>query len=145
MFRGMLLGAAAVVAASFLALGTGHHSAQADGITLTVATACATDWHAPFDGKLDCVTSHPFGVKHVKVEIPTTWKGVSLVLYDQDFDCESPVSFSVVDLGVSVVEHIETTPCLPNEGIDDFLAPGFEPSRISRYADSGPGAMVAKP
>ena len=46
------------------------------------------------------------------------------------------VYFSVVDLGVSVVEHIETTPCLPNEGIDDFVA-GGESGRIRRARRCG--------
>ena len=124
MFRALLFSAAAVVAATFLALGAGERSAQAESATLTVTTGCFKDLFAPFDGKMDCFTSHPFGVKHVLLQLPSD-SPLKVTLHSQSYDCETPVYFSVPDVGdPNLSLYIETTPCLPNGQIDDYKSPG---------------------
>jgi hypothetical protein len=125
MFRALLLSAAAVVAATFLALGGGGRAAEAEP-TITVTQGCFKDLYAPFDGMMDCFASHPFGVKHVQLVLPSDGP-FAVALHGQYYDCEPVVYFSVPDVGdPNLSLYIETTPCLPNGPIDDYKSPDVQ-------------------
>ena len=131
MFRTLLLSAAAIVAGTFFALAPGERAAHADTVSVTAIAGCKADLFAPYDGMIDCFTSHPFGVKHVQLVVPTDGP-FSIGLHGQSYNCEDIVYFSVPDIGVdNLLQYMETAPCLPNHGIDDFKAPdgGIKPVR----------------
>lgn len=129
MFRTLLLSAAALVAATFLAFGAGERPAEA-GPTITATQGCIKDLFAPFDGKMDCFASHPYGVKHVQLVLPSNGP-ISVALHGQHYNCEPVVYFSVVDVGdPHLGQYIETTPCPPRSRVDDYKAPDLEPERL---------------